>query len=243
MSLMKCRYILFSLLLFYSTINVAQQAPLRITSITGDFYSYTTYNLYEGKYIPANGMYVVTNKGVVLLDSPWDSTQCQPLLDSIMARHQQPVVMCIATHWHSDKTAGLNYFNSKGIATYTTVQTDGWSRKNNKPLASHLMANDTVFMIGQHRFETYYPGEGHTPDNIVVWFKDAQLLYGGCLIKGLDNKTLGYMGDANAAAYYSTLKNVQRRCQGVQHIVLTHSDGTTTRSLKHSLRMAKKLNK
>jgi hypothetical protein len=121
-----------------STQVAAQQAPLRITSITGDFYSYTTYNLYEGKYIPANGMYVVTNKGVVLLDSPWDSTQCQPLLDSIMARHQQPVVICIATHWHSDKTAGLNYFNSKGIATYTTVQTDGWSRKTQTAgIASH----------------------------------------------------------------------------------------------------------
>ena len=80
---------LIPLLLFLtqsSTHVAAQQAPLRITSITGDFYSYTTYNLYEGKYIPANGMYVVTNKGVVLLDSPWDSTQCQPLLDSIIER-------------------------------------------------------------------------------------------------------------------------------------------------------------
>ena len=56
------------------------------TTLTGDFYIYTTYNTYQGNRIPANGMYLVTGAGVVLFDTPWDNTQFQPLLDSIQLK-------------------------------------------------------------------------------------------------------------------------------------------------------------
>ena len=37
--------------------------------------------------------------------------------------------------------------------------------------------------MGQHAFQTYYGGQGHTPDNIVIWFDKEKILYGGCLVK------------------------------------------------------------
>ena len=107
---------------------------LKITPLTGDYYVYTTYNTYENSQVPANGMYLVTNDGVVLFDTPWDTTQFQPLLDTIEKRHHKKVTLCFATHWHSDKTAGLDYYRKLGIRTYTTAMTDEFSRKNNKPL-------------------------------------------------------------------------------------------------------------
>lgn len=216
---------------------------LKITPLTGDFYIYTTYNTYEDSKVPANGMYLVTNAGVVLFDTPWDTTQFQPLLDSIEKRHQQKVTLCFATHWHSDKTAGLTYYRNKGIRTYTTVRTDELSKKNDKPRAEFLMSKDTVFKAGQYTFETYYPGEGHTTDNIVIWFKKEKILYGGCLIKGVDDETLGYLGDANTAAYEQTLKNVRQKCRNLRHIIIAHSDWHDLRSLEHSIQMARKLKK
>ncbi|HNL66363.1 MAG TPA: hypothetical protein PKL81_14805, partial [Ferruginibacter sp.] len=87
-----------------------EKDKLAIAHLTGDFYIYTTYNTYEGTRVPANGMYLVTNSGVVMFDTPWDTTQFQPLLDSIKRRHNKNVIMCFATHWHSDKTAGLEYY-------------------------------------------------------------------------------------------------------------------------------------
>jgi metallo-beta-lactamase class B len=188
-------------------------------------------------------MYVVTADGVVMFDTPWDTTQFQPLLDSIRARHNKNVVMCFATHWHSDKTAGLEYYRQQGIKTYTTVLTDELSSKNNKKRAEFLMTTDTVFNAGQYSFETYYPGQGHTVDNIVIWFKKEKILYGGCLIKGADDKNLGYLGDANITAYESTLKNVQHKCRKPAFIIVAHSDWRNTNSLKHSIKMAKELRK
>jgi metallo-beta-lactamase class B len=221
----------------------AENAKLKISHLTGDFYIYTTYNTYQVSQVPANGMYFVTNEGVVLFDTPWDTTQFQPLLDSIKSKHDKPVVMCFATHWHSDKTAGLDYYRQQGIKTYTTLLTDELSKKNNKKRAEFLMAGDTVFRAGQYSFETYYPGEGHTTDNIVIWFKNERILYGGCLIKGADDNDLGYLDDGNKTAYASTLTNVQKKCRRPKYIIIAHNDWKNINSLKHSLKMAKELSK
>jgi len=216
---------------------------LKISHLTGDFYIYTTYNYYNGYRIPANGMYLVTNKGVVMFDTPWDTTQFQPLLDSIILKHNKSVIMCFATHWHSDKTAGLEYYRQLGINTYTTVLTDKLSKKNNKKRAAFLMADDTAFHVGQYAFETYYPGQGHTEDNIIIWFKKEKILYGGCLIKGVDDEDLGYLDDGNKTTYASTLKKVHTKCRKPKFIVIAHNDWKNINSLKHSIRMAKALKK
>ena len=137
----------------------AEKEKLKNSHLTGDFYIYTTYNTYEKYQVPANGMYFVTSNGVVMFDTPWDTTQFQPLLDSIQLKHNKTVVMCFATHWHSDKTAGLDYYRQQGIKTYTTALTDELSKKNNKKRAEFLLSKDTVFYAGQYTFETYYPGK------------------------------------------------------------------------------------
>lgn len=220
-----------------------ENAKLKIAPLTGDFYIYTTYNTYKESQVPANGMYLVTGDGVVMFDTPWDTTQFQPLLDSIRSRHNKPVVMCFATHWHSDKTAGLEYYRQQGIKTYTTVLTDELSKKNNKKRAELLMTRDTVFHVGQYSFETYYPGQGHTKDNIIIWFKKEKILYGGCLIKGADAEDLGYLDDGNKTAYATTLKKVRKKCRKPEYIIVAHSDWKDIRSLQHSLKMAKQLRK
>lgn len=217
------------------------KAKLKISPLTGDFYIYTTYNTYQESQVPANGMYLVTDSGVVMFDTPWDTTQFQPLLDSIKVKHNKSVVMCFATHWHSDKTAGLEYYRKLGIETYTTRMTDELSKKNKTKRAEFLMTKDTVFTLGQYSFETYYPGEGHTADNIVIWFKKEKILFGGCLIKGADDQNLGYLGDGNTAEYASTLERVQKKYKKPKFIIVAHSDWTNINSLKHSIKMAKEL--
>jgi metallo-beta-lactamase class B len=239
------RNILFLFFIFsFTPIWGQQENPkLVITHLTGDFYIYTTYNTYQEYQVPANGMYLVTPDGVAMFDTPWDTTQFQPLLDSIEQRHHKKVVMCFATHWHSDKTAGLEYYRQLGIVTYTTVLTDELSKKNNKKRAEFLMAADTTFQLGGYTFETYFPGEGHTVDNIVIWFKNEKILYGGCLIKGADAKNLGYLDDGNTMEYETTLKKVKKKFPHPQFIIVAHSDWKDTHSLQHSIMLAKQLKK
>src|SRR5450432_650570 len=213
---------------------------LLISHLTGDFYVYTTYGMYKNNPVPSNSMYLVTSKGVVLFDTPWDSTQFQPLLDSIKMKHNKSVVFCISTHFHEDRTAGLENYRRKGIKTYTTVQTDELSKKRDEKRAGFLMYKDTVFTIGEHSFQTYYAGQGHSPDNIVIWFGKEKILYGGCLVKSTEANDLGNLGDANVKEWPNTIKNIQQRFINPIYIITGHDDWSSNKSLEHTLQMARK---
>jgi metallo-beta-lactamase class B len=234
----------FTIFLFFFLSNAFAQnsnSNLKLAHLTGDFYIFTTYNLYKGNRVPANGLYVVTNNGVIMIDSPWDTTQFQPLLDSIQLRHNKKVTLCIATHFHEDRTGGLTYYKQQGIRTYTTRQTDELSKKHGMKRAEFLLDNDTTLTVGQYSFQTYYPGHGHTADNIVIWFEEEGILYGGCLIKSVDDSTLGNLADANVKTYATTLKSVQKKCKKPSYIIPGHNSWESNRSLEHSLKMAERL--
>jgi metallo-beta-lactamase class B len=235
--------LIISLSISHNLFGQGSESPLKITPLTGDFYVYTTYSTYKGSRVPANGLYLVTNDGAVIIDSPWDTTQFQPLLDSIRIRHNRKAVLCISTHFHEDRTAGLEYYKHQGIKTYTTKLTDQQSQARGMKRAEFLIDKDTVFSIGQYSFRTIYPGKGHAPDNIVIWFNKEKILYGGCLIKSTEDNTLGNLGDASIKDYATTLKNVQAKCKKPKYIIPGHNDWTNTSSLAHTLKMAQELEK
>ena len=217
------------------------ESNLIITHLSDNFYVFTTFNLYKGNRIPANGMYLVTDESVVMFDTPWDTTQFQPLLDSIRIKHNKKVGMSFATHFHEDRTGGLEYYRQQGIKTYTTKKTDDYSKETGKKRAEFFMYQDTIFSVGGYSFQVYYPGHGHAPDNIVIWFQKERVLYGGCLIKSTVDNTLGNLGDANVKTYAATVKNVLEKCKRPKYIIPGHNDWSSTKSLKHTLKMAQQL--
>jgi metallo-beta-lactamase class B len=213
---------------------------LRITHLTGDFYIYTTYKSLDGVLFPSNSMYMVTDSGVALFDTPWDSTQFQPLLDSIWQRHQKKAVLCFSTHFHADRTAGVEFFRQKGIRTYSSYQTYRLCALHHENQPAYYFVSDTVFTLGQHRFNTFYPGEGHTPDNMILWFGNEKILYGGCLVKSTDNNSLGNIADANLKAWPVTIKRLMKQFPKPAYVIPGHFSWTNNQSLKHTLRLLKK---
>lgn len=238
------RKIATAIICFFFLGNIFGQSSgssLKISYLRDDFYVFTTYNYYKGNRIGANGMYLLTNSGAVIFDSPWDTTQFQPLLDSIRIRHNKNVVLCIATHFHEDRTGGLEYYKRQGIKTYTTRKTDELSKKRGMKRAEFLIDKDTVFTLGEYSFQTFYPGQGHAPDNIVIWFEKEKTLYGGCLVKSVEDNNLGNLSDASVKDYAKTIKNVQEKCKKPKYVITGHNDWTNTESLSHTLRMAEQL--
>ncbi|MEO7978813.1 subclass B1 metallo-beta-lactamase [Flavobacterium sp.] len=211
--------------------------PLQISHLTGDFYVYRTFHDYQGKLISANALYLVTDKGVVLFDAPWDKTQFQPLLDSIKLKHNKKVIMCFATHSHDDRAGGLAFYKQKGIKTYTIKLTDQILQKENKQRAEFVIPNDTTFTVGQHTFKVYYPGKGHAPDNIVIWFDKEKVLYGGCFIKSAEATDLGYLGDGDVKEWKKSIEKLQQKFKKPIYIIPGHDDWSSKESLNHTLKL------
>ena len=231
------KLLLFCYLISFSLSAQTENEKLKISHLTGEFYIYTTYQLYKGSPVSANGMYMVTKQGVVMFDTPWDTTQFQPLLDSIKIRHNQKVVLCLATHSHEDRTGGLEFLAKQRIRTFTSKLTDEQCKVNDYKRAEFTFDSDTTFTFGSKSFQTYYGGPGHTSDNIVIWFPDDKILYGGCLVKSSEATDLGYTGEANLIEWPKTIRNIKTKFGEPLFIIPGHQDWTSRKALDHTLEL------
>lgn len=234
------------LLLFMCCPALRAQEPwnkLVIDELAPGYYIFTTYKMLGETVFPSNGLYVVGDSGVVMIDTPWNESQFQPLLDSIERRHGKKVLFCLSTHFHDDRTAGLEYYASKGIATWSSKKTYKLCEEREEKKAEHRFKKDTLFRISGVGLETYYPGPGHAPDNIVVYFPSKKLLYGGCFVKSLENNSLGYISDADLKSWKKGLLRVMERYPGITQVVPGHfawSDAANGRELFfHTLNLLK----
>ena len=213
------------------------QTALTITHLAGDCYVYTTYGISGGEPYPSNSCYLVTGKGVVMFDVPWDTTQYQPLFDSIYARHHQPVVLCISTHFHEDRTAGLSFLKQRGIPTWSSALTKELCAQHHENEAANVFTKDTIFTVGDYTFRTFYPGAGHTKDNIVIWVPKARVLYGGCFIKSTEAPDLGNLSDADPVAWPVSVQRLMKAFPDPAFVIPGHLGWTDKRSVQHTAQL------
>ena len=237
------KYLLFALFLLSSVFVKAQTKPFRISTqhLTGNVYVYISYGLPDDKTpFPANGLYIVTPTGIILIDTPWDEDQTQQLIDTIKQRYHQKIVLCISTHFHTDRTAGLDLLKKNGTKTYTSVLTKQLAKQHNDKQPEFTFTKDTVFNVGGVKVQTYFPGEGHTKDNIVIWLPQTKVLFGGCLIKSMDTNEKGYVADGNIAEWPLSVTRVKNRFKDIKYLIPGHQGWQgDTLMLNHTIDIAR----
>jgi glyoxylase-like metal-dependent hydrolase (beta-lactamase superfamily II) len=173
-----------------------------------------TYELAPGSIIPANGMIALTPMGPVLVDPGWTPAQAQALLRFATARFGRPAG-AIATHWHADRTAGIATMRAAGVPVYMNPLTAAIIAKKPRPRLTH----EPVAAFG---LETWWPGAGHTPDNIVVWSPVDGVLLGGCFLKSARTTTLGNTADADVPSWRASVDRFAGRYAGAGMIIPGH---------------------
>lgn len=228
-------------LLIYLFIGYFSYSQLEFTKLSDSSYIYTTYQEYKGVSISAHGFLKVTDRGVILIDTPWDTTQFQPLIDSVQQKFGKNICLVLSTHFHEDRSGGLDFYRKNGIPTYSTYTTKHLCKENGLPQAQFTFEGDSTFQIGNTVFETYYPGAGHTPDNIVVYFPAERILVGGCFIKSIDATDLGNLGDANIGMWPYAVKNLMHRYPKISWVIPGHDriGGKGKKALRHTHKLCK----
>ncbi|GAB3194926.1 glyoxylase-like metal-dependent hydrolase (beta-lactamase superfamily II) [Pontibacter aydingkolensis] len=139
------------------------------------------------------------------------------------------------THWHEDKIGGMAAMQQQGVPVVTSKLTAILAVENGKGTPDITFATDTTFTVGGQRFEVYYPGGGHTLDNVVVYLPQQKILLGGCLVKDLQTNTLGYTGDADLGNWPTATRNVQQRFPKANVVVSSHGPWGDKTALSHTL--------
>lgn len=238
MNYIKIFITLFALL--SGSVTFGQQPGLEIKELKNGIFVYTTYKDFKGSPFPSNSMYLVAQEGIVLLDTPWDSTQFQPLMDSLWQKHKKKPIACIVSHFHDDRTAGLDFLKSKGVPTYSSVYTAELGKKYGEKLAQYRFYSDTVFTFGEHKIATYYPGEGHTPDNILLYIEKDKVLFGACFMKSCESKGLGNLEHANVKEWKISIEKSIKKYKKCSYFVPGHQAWSKTNALIHTKKLIKK---
>ena len=191
-----------------------------LKEIAGGVFLHTTTSRVDGLWYPANGLAVRDGNGCVLVDTAWNTSQTAVILDAL-AKRGAHVTRAIVTHFHQDRLGGLPVLNERNIPAYANPLTVGlalaYGHLPPKPLAGL-----EKMPVRMGPLELYFPGEGHTRDNIVVYHAPSRLCFGGCFIKSVTASTLGNMADAVPGAWPSAAKNVAARYPNARHVIPGH---------------------
>ncbi|GAB3018857.1 subclass B1 metallo-beta-lactamase [Spirosoma pulveris] len=221
-----------------------QRPGLSVTPLNERVYVHTTYGMYGGTPVPSNGLIIKTKDGIVLVDTGWDTNtntdNTRELLQWVSKNLHQPVRLCIVTHGHEDRVGGISELRKAGIRVVSTPLTAQKSVKLGFESPEGILSNDTTFSIGKEPIRCYFPGQGHTADNIVVWLPNQKILYGGCLVKSVAVFGMGNLADANLNEWGNSIQNLMTQFKTARIVVPGHDEWTDTRSLAHTLQLLKK---
>lgn len=192
---------------------------------------------WEGQTISANGLVLVSGQEVLVVDTPWTETQTEGLLDWIEQEIALPVVYFVVTHAHNDRIGGIAEVHRRGIPTYGYAGTTELALAQDFDAPQHTFVETEKLAVGDEGLMLLYPGPGHASDNIVVWFDDRKLLYGGCFIKNLGSKSLGYTGDADVEAWPTSLARLHEVLPEPDQVVPGHGAPGGAELIGHTRRL------
>ncbi len=231
---------LFSLIALIGSFAFGQIKPIQIDPINNNLFVYQTFNSCNGVEYNANGMYLVTNKGIVLFDVPWQKSQYQELNDMLQEKYNLPVIAVFATHSHDDRAGDLSFYNELNIPTYATSLTNSKLKKEGKATSKFEIELGKTYKFGNEKFVFEYFGEGHTSDNVVVWFPKYKVLNGGCLIKGADAVNLGYTGEANVVEWPKTVHKLVAKHPTIKQVIPGHDNWKATGHIENTFKLLEK---
>lgn len=185
--------------------------------------------------IPANGLVVVDANEAMLIDLPWTDELTARLLDWMAQNWQVTVRTVVPTHFHEDCMGGLTEAHRRGITSYALDKTVALAKEKELPVPQHAFEKDLSLRCGQTPVELRYFGAGHTTDNIIAWLPRQQVLFGGCLIKAMNARSLGNTSEGNLNVYPATLRKVRASYPEAQVVVPGHGAWGPIELIDHTL--------
>jgi metallo-beta-lactamase class B len=161
-------------------------------------------------WVPCNGLIMGSGSGATIVDTGNTPEQGNALLEAARRLTGEPVRQAIVTHFHSDRAGGIAAMLAAGMPVLAHPFTVGLAMTYGEPVPQPVrgLEKDAVDF---GTFELFYPGPGHTRDNITVWHKDTRCLFGGCLLRATTDNQIGSRSDADMDNYLSTIARLADR--------------------------------
>ena len=217
--------------------------------VTDSVWVHTTYRDLEGVGpFPANGLVLVSSGEALLVDTGWgdrpDATT-RAILSSVRQAFGVPFTHAVLAHHHDDSVGGIAALRYERVPTLATRQTaalmeaDGWGRPDSTLALG--VGEAFSFQLGSETVEVFYPGPGHTNDNVVVYLPGSRVLFGGCLVRPAASGRLGNLADADVEAWGTSVARVRERYgDRVEVVVPSHGPRGGPDLLDHTIALVER---
>ena len=130
----------------------------------------------------ANSTFLVTDKGILVVDTGLNQEHGRKLLGEIRKISAAPVRWIVNTHYHPDHRGGNSV-----VGPDATIISSAYTRERviqSDPAQYELnlvLRGETWLYLGGHKVLIYEPGPAHTRGDLVVYFPDEQTIATGDL--------------------------------------------------------------
>ncbi|MEZ4938493.1 MAG: subclass B1 metallo-beta-lactamase [Crocinitomicaceae bacterium] len=213
---------LFPLLVSWTPLTQDKKELIEIRQITEHVFVHTSLLIIPnyGSF-PCNGLVYINEGKAVIIDTPTDSLAADSLYSFIVKNKKALPIAVIINHFHDDCLNTLSFFHGKGIPSYASQKCIELAKRDGLPQPQIGFTSTNFIPVGSSIVQNFFPGEAHSPDNIVSYIPQDQVLFGGCMIKEMNAKK-GNLSDANIKTWSKTVQKVQNKFKKAKIIVPGH---------------------
>lgn len=171
--------------------------------------------------ISCNGLIVTDGNEAVVFDTPTDDESSLELIQWINETLSCKITTVIPTHYHKDNLGGLQAFHNQNIPSYSYKPTIDLAKKFGMVFPQNEFDRIMELKTGNKIIYAEFLGEGHTQDNVIGYFPDENILFGGCLVKAIGSSK-GNTEEANVEQWAETVKKVKAKYPNTQIVIPGH---------------------
>jgi glyoxylase-like metal-dependent hydrolase (beta-lactamase superfamily II) len=223
------------------SVSVVQADDLELVKVAKDVYALVgpiTNRTPENLGNNATFGFVVTNEGVVLIDSGGSFLGAQKIHQAIKKVTDKPIKYVINSGGQDHRWFGNSYFSAQGatiisskaaradhqnrlvdqIGRLTSLIGDEQFKGTEEKYADILFETDYELTLGGVKFELHNAGQAHTPGDIYIWLADRSVMFSGDIV--FVERMLGVGEQSNSKSWMQVFESMA--AYKPQHVVPGH---------------------
>jgi metallo-beta-lactamase class B len=185
----------------------------------------------------SNGLLVIKNGKAFMIDTPVTNETTAKIATYLKDSMNVEIQLFTGGHFHVDCIGGMEYLKTADVKTFLNKRTKIKCIENKLPLPDTTFDESYFFNFEGIPVECRFVGGGHTADNIIAYFPDQKILFGGCLVKSANSPNLGNLKDAVVGEWKATIQQIINLFPSVKFVIPGHGDLGGIELLYHTIEL------
>ncbi|MHA7058920.1 subclass B1 metallo-beta-lactamase [Aquimarina sp. M1] len=199
--------------------SITISEDLQLIKLNDHSYIHISYiTLKSGAKFPCNGFVAVNNKQAFIFDSPATNQVTTELINWLQDKQEININGVVFSHYHDECTKGIAIFKRNNILTIASKTTKNLMVLNGIPEPDQVFDTSLELQLDNYTIINSFLGEAHSKDNIVTYFPEEKLLFGGCMIESLQTKK-GNLADANLSEWSKTATLIKKTYPAITVVI------------------------